>query len=147
MNKVSLVDTLLELIIPNGGMSSQIGEVGIHIKHWFDAIFLPSIQHLVPVWVCLLIKLPIPKKSNALWDADGAHPILHPNSLDRDTLLLEISVIFLHLVFSALKSNNCSLLSPTWKWLLSSDKVSDTRDNFFHRIANNDIQIELCGFP
>ena len=99
------------------------------------------------MWVCLLIKLPIPKKSNALWEAFSAYPILQPNSLDRNTLLLEIRVIFLYLVLSALKSNNCSLLSPTWKWLLSSYEMSDTGDNLFHSIADNDIQIELRSFP
>lgn len=60
LEEIAIVCGYLKLMLPNK-ISSDVRDHRIDIHKWSDTILSPLLSALVPIWVMVLIKLPVPE--------------------------------------------------------------------------------------
>lgn len=100
--EVAICNAFLELVLTKWCIVRHICNVRVNIDHRMNTISLPLCHHFFPMRILILVELPVPEQSLTLNEIVSADPVLHPESCDWDTVILEISIAFLDDIFTTL---------------------------------------------
>ena len=96
LNEIALLISFLEVVGSDVLVASKVGKVWVDVQKWFNSILLPAVKHLVPIWVLVVVQLPVPQQSHTLWELECTNPVLKPNSNHWHLLMFEEVVAIDH---------------------------------------------------
>jgi len=121
--EVAIGDSFLKLVLPDLSVASHVTDERIDVDHGMNAILFPFTAGLLPLWIDLLVELPVPEKSRSFDELLRANPILHPNSDHRDAFRLQKVILGIDFLLATLKRDNGTIHDPLGKRLHSANPL------------------------
>jgi len=123
------------LILSDEIHTGHICDVWINVDQRFDTLGIPSLNKFLPVWIVILVELPIPDKAITLVKMLFTDPVLHPKASNWNTKILEIVVFLLDDFFTTLESDHSSVHDPFRHWFHSANSLGNASRERLDRVT------------